>query len=90
VSDRGQGQHELRPVETAAGPHGATERHGASFRNVTKSPSIRARQGDAEMNGNSLSPSLQDLANQAAMDPRFQRQLALNPYAGVSLDDPMW
>jgi hypothetical protein len=45
------------------------------------------------MNGNSFSPSLQDLANQMAMwfDPRFRSQLpSLNPYAGLSLNDPMF
>jgi hypothetical protein len=43
------------------------------------------------MNGNSFSPSLQDLANQmAAQNPQFRPQLPLNPYAGVSLNDPLF
>jgi hypothetical protein len=43
------------------------------------------------MNGNELSPSLQDLANQlAAQDPRFRLQLPLNPYEGVLPNDPLW
>jgi hypothetical protein len=43
------------------------------------------------MNGDSFSPSLQDLANQmAAQNPQFRPQLPLNPYAGVSLNDPLF
>jgi hypothetical protein len=43
------------------------------------------------MNGNSFSPSLEDLANQmAAQNPQFRPQFPLNPYAGLSPNDPLW